>query len=146
MYGGMYAKKGFRAQDFTVKDNSGASIKLSNYKGKYVLLQFWGSRCGPCIAEMPDIKKIRDAYSTDQLEVISFTTDRDSADFSRAVVKYNMTWHNIFDGGYVCSLYGVNAIPSLYLVNKEGIIVYSRLEDYDGDLKKLNDLLSRLIK
>lgn len=146
MYGGMYAKKGFRAQDFTVKDNSGASIKLSNYKGKYVLLQFWGSRCGPCIDEMPDIKKIRDAYNPDQLEVISFTTDRDSTDFSRAVVKYNMTWHNIFDGGYVCSLYGVNAIPSLYLVNKEGIIVYSRLEDYDGDLKKLNDLLSRLIK
>jgi len=95
---------------------------------------------------MPDIKKIRDAYSADQLEVISFTTDRDSADFSRAVVKYNTTWNNIFDGGYVSSLYGVNAIPSLYLVNKEGIIVYSRLEDYDGDLKKLNNLLSRLIK
>jgi peroxiredoxin len=144
MNGVMNTKKGYKASLFTAKDISGAAINLKNYKGKYVLLTFWASWCGPCLQEMPAIKKIRDSYSTDKLKVISISIDSDSAAFVKAMTANKMNWTNILDRERdIYMRYGGKPIPSLYLINKEGIIVYCDSEDR---FEVLTDLLSKSIQ
>jgi peroxiredoxin len=142
MNGVMLAKKGFKAPTFAAKDISGATINLHNYRGKYVLLHFWASWCGPCLQEMPAIKKIRDSYPDDQLEMISITIDKDSVAFAKAMETNKMNWTNIFDKREdIYAIYGEKPVPSVYLINNEGVIVYSNSEE---DLNVLNDLLSKI--
>jgi peroxiredoxin len=142
MNGAMLTKKGFKAPTFAAKDISGTTINLYNYRGKYVLLHFWASWCGPCLQEMPAIKKIRDSYPADQLEMISITIDKDSVAFTKAMETNKMNWTNIFDKREdIYAIYGEKPVPSVYLIDKEGVIVYSNKEE---DLNALNDLLSKI--
>ncbi|THU39371.1 TlpA family protein disulfide reductase [Niastella caeni] len=144
MEGAMHCRKGCKALDFTAKDVSGATIHLSNYKGKYVLLQFWASWCGPCLDEMPHIKKIRESHSTDKLQVISISIDSDSIAFKKAMAANNITWTTLLDRSRdIYRKFGGNSIPSVFLINKEGIIVFSNREE---PRQVLDDLLSTSIK
>ena len=138
----MLTKKGFKAPIFIARDISGATINLCDYRGKYVLLQFWASWCAPCLQEMPAIKKIHDSFTADQLEVISITIDRDSVAFAKTMATNKMNWTNIFDKREdIYAIYGEKPVPSVYLINNEGVIVYSNREE---DLNALNDLLSKI--
>jgi thiol-disulfide isomerase/thioredoxin len=138
MNGAMSTKKGFRAPTFIAKDILGKTIDLSNYRGKYVLMQFWASWCGPCIEEIPTIEKIRDSYGPDKLEVISITIDKDSLAFDKEMRKHKMNWTNILDNKHeIYALYGGKPIPSIYLIDKNGMIVFSSWEDHFDALNKL---------
>jgi len=144
MNGAMYTKKGFKAPALITKDISHTAINLSHYKGKYVLLTFWASWCVPCLQEMPAIKKIHDSYSTDKLKVISVSIDLDSVAFAKAMVKNKMNWTNILDWKReIFKAYGGDGVPAVFLINKEGIIVYS---DNEEPFEVLSNLLSNSVK
>jgi len=142
------------APDFTRKDISGKSIRLSDFKNKkFVLLDFWASWCIPCIAEIPKIKDLYDQYSKKGLMIISISSDKDRDSWLNAINKYGLkAWTQILsiedknnpvsntDDIYL--LYNVNAIPHFILIDKQGRVVV-RWDHFDEEqLNELDRLLT----
>lgn len=141
---GRDVRKNAMALDFTTTDISHHKIALHDYRNKYVLLNFWASWCSPCVAELPTIKKIRDTYNTNQLEIISNTVHDDSTAFLAAVEKYKISWIKVFNDEALAKLYTA-PLPLLLLIDKSGEIIYERNEELTSEIDSL-PLLQRLLK
>ncbi len=113
---------------------SGDSIQLSDFKGQFVLLDFWGSWCPPCRAESPDLvalyKKFHDAKFKDisNFEIISVGIEKSKKRWLAAIKKDNLYWpYHVSElqrlKSKTARLYGVNEIPTKYLINKDGYII-----------------------
>jgi peroxiredoxin len=117
--------------DFDEKDLDGKPLSVGNYKGKLVLIDFWATWCGPCVAELPNVLKTYEKYHGKGLEIIGISLDKDKDKLSKFIAEKNMTWQQYFDGqGWQSKLaakYGVNSIPATYLLDKEGIIIAKNL-------------------
>jgi thiol-disulfide isomerase/thioredoxin len=136
---------GKMAPIFITKDISGQTIDLSNLKGKYVILDFWAPWCAPCIAEMPVFDSIYKTYGPDKIEIISINCDDNAANFKNAIKKNNMHWINIYNDERLINQYGkTRSLPQVYLIDKDGRIIYSREEDKDYDLSMLRKIIEKL--
>jgi cytochrome c biogenesis protein CcmG, thiol:disulfide interchange protein DsbE len=119
------AQKGFLAPDFVLKTLDGQSIRLSDLRGKGVILNFWASWCGPCKEEMPDLEKVFKDYEKKGLVVLAVNEtvmdDRQSAAMFAA--QYDLTFPILLDeDGAVGHAYRVEALPSSYFIGPDGII------------------------
>ena len=105
-------------------DSNGNTKHLSDYSGKYLLLDFWSSGCGPCIMSIPEMKEISEAYN-EKLTIISISLDTDTR-WKEALSTHDMSWVNIRDpkafGGLAAS-YGVNGIPCYVMISPENKII-----------------------
>lgn len=105
-------------------DINGKTKRLSDYSGKYLLLDFWSSGCGPCIMAFPEMKEAAEAYS-ENLTIISISLDTDTR-WKDALNTYDLSWINIRDpksyGGLAAS-YGVNGIPHYVIISPEGKVI-----------------------
>lgn len=121
------------APDFSAKDIEGKTISLGQYKGKYVLINFWASWCVPCVKEFPALNELTTNIPEDKLVRIFITEDQDSTAFDKARIKYNLTGIHLYANAELITKYKATAIPQLYLIDKEGKILYDRdsLEDYE---------------
>lgn len=118
--------------DFTVEKGSaeGGPVSLSDYvgKGKYVLVDFWASWCGPCRAEMPNLAEVYKKYKGDRFEILGVAVWDKRADTERALGSLPITWPVIFDAGTVpTDLYGIKGIPQIILFGPDGTIVARNL-------------------
>lgn len=117
-------------KDFTVEDSDGKTVKFSDYvgKGKYVLVDFWASWCGPCKAEIPNIKSVYNEYHKKGLDVLSVAVwDRPEATKDTAKV-YGVSWDQIINAGQVpTELYGIEGIPHIILFGPDGKILKRNL-------------------
>lgn len=126
-------KDGAKFPDFDVKDLEGNPLSISKFKGKVVLLDFWATWCGPCIAELPNVLKAYEQYHKDGFEIIGISLDReqDKQKLETFLKDKKMTWPQFFDGkGWQSELgqkYGVNSIPATYLLDGEGVIIGQNL-------------------
>lgn len=128
---GKTAKTAIGAQyaDFAFEDNNGKPVKLSDHvgKGKYVLLEFWASWCGPCRSDIPHLKEVYDLYNPAGFEVISISMDDDKTKWLKAVDEEKMKWMQVSDlkafEGELSKLYNFNGIPTCVLVGPDGKIV-----------------------
>ena len=129
-------KIGERFPDAKVKD------KLSEYvgKGKYVLIDFWASWCGPCRHEMPNVKAAYEKYASKGFEVISISTDRKLKPWRAAVEELGMNWVQLLDVD-ASDIYGIYAIPRTFLVDPTGIVIDKNLRG-----EKLEEALSKLFE
>ncbi|WP_298709628.1 TlpA disulfide reductase family protein [Chitinophaga sp.] len=113
--------------DFTLPDVSGKDVKFSEFKGKYVLLDFWASWCGPCRAENPNVLKAFNAYKDKNFTVVGVSLDDDGEKWKKAIAEDGMPWIQLSDlKGFrntVAQEYGIQAIPSTFLISPDGIIV-----------------------
>lgn len=131
--------------DFTQPDVNGKPVKLSDLKGKYVLLDFWASWCGPCRAENPNVLKAYNAYKDKNFTVVGVSLDDSGEKWRKAIEEDGMPWLQLSDlKGFrneVASQYGIQAIPSTFLLSPEGIII---AKDLRGEAlnKKLGELLN----
>lgn len=139
-------KSGVRAPDFITKDTKGRTLSLADFKGKYLLLNFWASWCEPCIAELPAIKLIRDTYASNQLEILAVTQDTKYKSFEMAVKKYDMNWLHVFRDMELFKSYGDMSLPKVFLIDPAGTIIYVRDEQNDIDLSMLTKLISEKLK
>lgn len=116
---------------FTMKDTTGAPVNLEQFKGKYVLIDFWASWCGPCRAENPNVVKAYNEFHDKGLEILGVSLDSDKDKWLAAIVKDGLTWHQVSDvNGWDCEpvkIYAVSSIPHSVLVDPDGIIVAKNL-------------------
>jgi len=125
---------GCKFADFTLKTPGGEDVSLSDYagKGKYVLVDFWASWCGPCCAEMPVLVSEYAKYkASGKFEIVGVSLDRTSEAWVAGIEKLGITWPQMSDVKYwdceASGLYGVSSIPHTVLIDPEGTIIARNL-------------------
>ena len=123
---------GQSAPDFTLKDLDGQAVSLSQFKDKVVLLDFWASWCGPCIADLPNLRKIKEQVAAQPVVFLNISLDANEGAWKQAIAKHEIK------GVHVCSeqvaqAYNVSGIPRYYLVDPQGLIVENNLRVWDVD-------------
>lgn len=115
--------------DLKAKDPEGKEAALSDYagKGKYVLVDFWASWCPPCREEMPKLVELYAKYKDKDFEIVGISLDKEGEAWKNGINKLNITWPQISDLKYwdsaLSAAYGVNGIPHLLLIDKDGKII-----------------------
>lgn len=132
--------------ELNLKDPAGKDIALSDYagKGKYVLIDFWASWCGPCREEMPTLVNVYKTYKNKNFEIVGVSLDKDNEAWKKGIKDLNITWVQMSDLGYWESVaaqkYAVYSIPQTVLLDPQGIIIERNLRG-DDLLKKLAELI-----
>lgn len=134
---------GAAAPNFTQNDVDGKPVSLSDYKGKYVLVEFWASWCAPCRAESPNLLKQYAAYKDKGFEILGVSVDSDKAKWLEAIKKDGLTWTQVSDlKGWESDarkVYGISGVPANFLVSPDGKIVGAHLTG-----EKLNEKLAKI--
>lgn len=112
------------APDFTLKDSNGASVKLSDYKGKVVVLDFWATWCGPCKIEIPWFVEFEQTYKDRGFAVLGVSMDEDGWDAVKPYIQERKVNYRVLLGNdQVGELYGgVNSLPTTFLIDRAGKI------------------------
>ena len=116
---------------FDVKSINGEKLSPAAYKGKVLLIDFWATWCGPCVAEMPNVKSVYAKYHGKGFEIVGISLDQSRDKLDMYLQKQDIKWPQYFDGKYwnndIAVSYGVKSIPATFLVDKKGKIRYKSL-------------------
>ncbi|PTR00949.1 peroxiredoxin [Mucilaginibacter yixingensis] len=138
---------GMPAPDFTQNDINGAPVKLSSFKGKYVLVDFWASWCGPCRQENPNVVRAYNKYKTKNFTILGVSLDRDKTAWQNAIKNDGLAWTQVSDLQYwnnaVAAQYQVTSIPQNFLIDPQGKVIAKNLRGEELDAK-LAELLGKI--
>jgi len=136
---------GATAPDFASNDAAGKPIALKSLRGKYVLVEFWASWCPPCREESPTLVRLYNQYKDKGFTILSISIDKNTTMWKNALRQNGYIWRNVCDlngyGGPTAVLYTVTAIPTSFLLDKDGKIIAKNLRG-----KELESELGELIR
>lgn len=137
-------KTGDHFEDFTQLNTSGKKVALSDIKGKYVLLEFWASWCGPCREANPRLVQTYYRFKDKGFAILGVSLDENKAGWLKAIEDDGLAWENISDlkgdKNEAAMIYGINAVPSNFLIDAQGTIIAVNLRGASLE-KKLEELL-----
>jgi len=135
------------APDFTLKDSTGATVKLSDYRGKIVLLNFWATWCGPCKIEIPWFVEFEQSYKDRKFAVLGISLDDDGWESVKPYLETHKINYRVMVGTDALSqMYGgVDSLPTTFVLDREGRIAAHHVglvskSDYQHDIESLLDL------
>ena len=125
------------APEFTLQDLDGQPVSLSQFKGQVVVLDFWASWCGPCIENLPDLRKIKERTADQPVVFLNLSLDENEAAWRKAIDKHEIKGVHVRAvgmGSDVARSYNISALPSYYLVDSQGLLVERlfSVKDTDG--------------
>lgn len=124
---------GHVAPDFELADGDGKNVKLSDFKGKYVFLDFWASWCVPCRKTHPLLRTLHQQYANDNLVFVGVSMDASAASWKQAVTTDQLSWLQLNDpksmNGSAADAYGVKSIPFNCVISPQGVIMATNLHD-----------------
>ncbi len=117
-------QKGAQAPSFKTLSLEGEKISLENYRGKYLLIDFWASWCLACRAENPKLVILYDKMKDKGLEMLSISRDEEEAAYKKAMEKDQLSWTQVWDrDNSLASLYLISSLPANFLLDPEGMII-----------------------
>jgi thiol-disulfide isomerase/thioredoxin len=139
------AVPGFEVVDFTLNTQKDQPTTFSSFRGKYVLIDFWASWCGPCKASFPYVKELYQQYRSDKFEILGISIDQHKTAWLNELEKQQLPWPQLLDTKNVSvNSFAVTAVPTAYLISPEGKIIMKQVglgEEGDGEIeKKLKEL------
>ena len=131
--------------DFEATDLDGEPISFETYRGKVLLVDFWAVWCGPCIAEMPNVKRVYETYKDKGFDIIGISLDNDEQRLRDYLKENEIPWRQVFSGkGWnspVSRKYGISAIPTMWLIDKDG-----KLISHQARGEKLESMIAEALK
>lgn len=138
-------KIGEQFVDFESENQNGQVKKLSDLKGKAVLLEFWASWCGPCRQENPNLVKTYEEFNPKGFEIFAVSLDEDKESWQEAIKEDGLIWEHVNDlkgqRNEASLIYGINGIPDNFLIDEDGEIVGRNLRG-----QKLNEKLKEILE
>ncbi|MEM9622319.1 MAG: TlpA disulfide reductase family protein [Pseudomonadota bacterium] len=135
------------APDFTLKTLTGPNLRLEEYRGQVVLINFWASWCGPCRQEMPVLDRLHQRYEDTGFAVLGVNVEGEVKPAKEIVDKTNVTFPVLIDEGQAVSeLYDLEAMPSTVVVDRDGLVRYVHLGYKPGDEAKYVEVVKKLIR
>ena len=135
------------APDFTLKTLGGPNLRLEEYRGQVVLINFWASWCGPCRQEMPILDRLHQRYEDTGFAVLGVNVEGEAAPAQKIVDKTNVTFPVLIDEGQAVSeLYELEAMPSTVVVDRDGVVRYVHRGYKPGDEAKYVEVVKKLIR
>jgi len=118
---------GQKAPDFKSETLEGKILSLTELQGKFVLIEFWGTWCGPCYPEIPHLKNLWELHSDSNLVIIGVALDENEATVNNVINEQEMFWPQILQpdqfGGELVDLFNVTGVPRMYLIDTQGVII-----------------------
>ena len=137
--------QGQMAAEIALPSVNGDTLRLSSFKGKVVLLDFWASWCGPCRVANKGLAKVYDKFASKGFEIYSVSLDQAKEDWVKAIKKDKITWTQVIDpGGWdtpTALKWGIYALPTSFLIDREGHLLAMDLEgkELEKALKQMLD-------
>lgn len=133
---------GKTAPDLGGVDVAGKKVRLSDHRGKVVLLVFWGSWCGPCMAEVPHLRELMTKYAGRPFTILGVNCGDSKEKALKAITDEKMTWPVLFDGedGPILRKWNVTSFPTLYVIDAHGVIRLREMTD------EFDDILDGLVR
>lgn len=135
------------APDFTLASNQSRNLKLSEYRGDVIMINFWASWCGPCRQEMPLLDSMYKRYKNLGFTILGVNVEENSADANKVLQKIPVSFPILYDRtNKVSKMYKIDAMPSTIFIDRDGNMRYLHRAYKDGDEQQYDQWIRKLVR